>query len=1552
MKTQEKNVSHWGCSKVCAFLACMVMVFSAVSQGYSQTSPVHGTTGFTDCPITFYMADDPKAISVTGTSSETMASNFDTAMAALSGTPGKIDFESFSVGNFNTLPLNSVVLAELINTGNSVGSNIQGIADPTSSSSGLGFNTTPGGNRHLQVYPLNDGPTGGVTFKFFQPINAFGCYISGREEVKRHVQAEIVYLDGRVQIVTTAAGPYPGGGLQFFGFISDCPIKEVAFMEPYAGEPAGERDIYTIDDIRYTTNDDLPPITPDSDCVEFEELALGDTYNVGDTFNVKNADGSLEFDVQGKDFQWADGTMTSAGVATVENGGQAGHHGNEMETNNINLLFHSATGPLDGLSILFGEYGGNVNLSVNGSAIKNAGNIKDLDGMVIGGVRVVVPVGGFGNDKGELCLFAQGSAISEFAIGGQEFWIDHICAKEKGDPGDPNDPKGDCVEFEELALGDTYNVGDTFNVQNADGSLEFDVQGKDFQWADGTMTSAGVATVENGGQAGHHGNEMETNNINLLFHSATGPLDGLSILFGEYGGNVNLSVNGSAIKNAGNIKDLDGMVIGGVRVVVPVGGFGNDKGELCLFAQGSAISEFAIGGQEFWIDHICAKEKGDPGDPNDPKDGIDFGDLPDYEVGTHDGDFIDTIPDYKTTLADNGPRHPIRKGLSLPSEPGVIGADTIDGEPDGQPTDGADGDDSNNEDDEQGFIGMLTSQVIDASSSSMPDSVFVDVSIISSIPVQNETGDEAYFKMFADFNLNGDFEDAGELVYFTKVPGDNSVTSLEPTFIQTHHFVDVCNANKDVVLPIRMRLSTDPNMISYGQAPDGEVVDFLFSYQMQSDNWCPVIEESGKIAGYKNGGDMVIEDNLHGPFGLAFDSAGNLMIANEGRGGGGLHVSVADPSGVVSTQAIGFNGPSGVAYNSAGVLHISDDSNRVFQVAGDGTVTVLIDETKGLANPNALAFDSSDNLYVMSSGGFLTRFDASTLAPTIITGGYVNSQGVVISESENRIYVSEENGKVYYITLTGASASSSPGTLFADTAMRTEGGLIRDGAGNIYLSAYDTGKVMKIDPTGSVSEHVTGISQARGLAFDASGVLYVTSYDTDKVYRIDPSSGAPVLYAPTSATPVVVPGAGLPGWKIYLDLNENGTLDAGEPSDVTDMSGRYEFIGLEAGTYKVREVMQPGWMQIFPGAPDFQHVVALAADEVIDNINFQNVPDHPQLASCVEFEDLTLGHIYNVGDTFMVRDGFGNPAYDVKAIDFVWASGTATSAGKAEVENGGLAGHLGHEVEVNNISLEFTPIPGTIPHGVSLLFGEYGGNLNLSVNGVSIVNFDNFKDIDGSVIGGATIKVISGGLGNDKGEIHIIGSITKFLLGGQEFYIDHICLLGDSDNPDPQGPWIVKHPTDKKVHSGKPVTFSIGLDQNAPELAIQWYHNEEPIPGATGFELSISSVDDTKKGTYKASASDGHKMEFSKVAILEVLPVDGNGDPNGPSKEPAGLSISQGEIVIEGQVASKLKVQVSQDLKKWDDWKLFTIDDPSGKTTLQFDTSELPAIFFRVIPQD
>jgi subtilisin-like proprotein convertase family protein len=60
--------------------------------------------------------------------------------------------------------------------------------------------------------------------------------------------------------------------------------------------------------------------------------------------------------------------------------------------------------------------------------------------------------------------------------------------------------------------------------------------------------------------------------------------------------------------------------------------------------------------------------------------------------------------------------------------------------------------------------------------------------------------------------------------------------------------------------------------------------------------------------------------------------------------------------------------------------------------------------------------------------------------------------------------------------------------------------------------------------------------------------------------------------------------APLKGWTVFLDQNQNGVLDPGEVSTVTDSQGNYVFPNLAAGTYDIAVVGQLGYTPSAPAA--------------------------------------------------------------------------------------------------------------------------------------------------------------------------------------------------------------------------------------------------------------------------------------------------------------------------------------------------------------------------------
>ena len=61
--------------------------------------------------------------------------------------------------------------------------------------------------------------------------------------------------------------------------------------------------------------------------------------------------------------------------------------------------------------------------------------------------------------------------------------------------------------------------------------------------------------------------------------------------------------------------------------------------------------------------------------------------------------------------------------------------------------------------------------------------------------------------------------------------------------------------------------------------------------------------------------------------------------------------------------------------------------------------------------------------------------------------------------------------------------------------------------------------------------------------------------------------------------------AGLSGWTVFLDANNNGLLDRNEQSSVSDNQGNYSFTGLLPGRYTVRVLEQGGYLETTPAFP-------------------------------------------------------------------------------------------------------------------------------------------------------------------------------------------------------------------------------------------------------------------------------------------------------------------------------------------------------------------------------
>lgn len=346
-------------------------------------------------------------------------------------------------------------------------------------------------------------------------------------------------------------------------------------------------EIAAVDNLKITTTG--CPLDGGCDRLTMGDLVLGSVYNVGSSFET---DG-VEVDVQR--FRTDVGNCTgptASGSAEIVSQQLACGLGREISVSNVTLVFDFG-GTVSDLVIPYGEYGGTVSLSVNGDCAV-VENFFDLDGSSLGGCLISVwDTGQHGQSCGTIRI---GGEVDALSIGGQELWLDGLSY---------------CREceiallrsaFEDRTNGEIWNVGQsmisggalhrfqTFHLPDVDCS---------------NPTNGGMASITNNLDACTDGLELNLNNINDQIVFLLRPKR-IVLAYGEYGGNVNLSINGDC-RNLDNLSDINGSIVGGVHVwAIDYGQPDQSCGT--LYAQGE-IDEFIIGGQEFAIDNVraCAR---------------------------------------------------------------------------------------------------------------------------------------------------------------------------------------------------------------------------------------------------------------------------------------------------------------------------------------------------------------------------------------------------------------------------------------------------------------------------------------------------------------------------------------------------------------------------------------------------------------------------------------------------------------------------------------------------------------------------------------------------------------------------------------------------------------------------------------------------------------------------------------------------------------------------------------------------------------------------------
>jgi sugar lactone lactonase YvrE len=275
------------------------------------------------------------------------------------------------------------------------------------------------------------------------------------------------------------------------------------------------------------------------------------------------------------------------------------------------------------------------------------------------------------------------------------------------------------------------------------------------------------------------------------------------------------------------------------------------------------------------------------------------------------------------------------------------------------------------------------------------------------------------------------------------------------------------------------------------------------------------------------------------PEGVARDSSGKLYVANEAVASVTVYASGTNgnssPISTIAGANTGLISPTGIALDSKGNIYVANagslgaGSDGIIEYAArsNGNVTptaIITGSSTGLADPRAIALDSTGNIYVANSGSQITGVDSVTVYPAGSNGNAAPKATITgtstrlkvpygIAVGFGNIYVANDGSTartsdsvtVYTVGSHGNVAPSATIT-GSNTMLESPGGIAIDSGGNIYvtddggiyghgrrdkITVYSPGSNGNVQPSNLLFSK--SLKSPLGIAVDSSGNLYVSN---------------------------------------------------------------------------------------------------------------------------------------------------------------------------------------------------------------------------------------------------------------------------------------------------------------------------------------------------------------------------------------------------------------------------------------------------------------------------
>lgn len=324
---------------------------------------------------------------------------------------------------------------------------------------------------------------------------------------------------------------------------------------------------------------------------------------------------------------------------------------------------------------------------------------------------------------------------------------------------------------------------------------------------------------------------------------------------------------------------------------------------------------------------------------------------------------------------------------------------------------------------------------------------------------------------------------------------------------------------------------------------------------------------------------------LHSPEGLAFDKSGNLYISDEFN----FRIRKVTPAGIISTVVgngtFGFAGDGGqatsaelhnaigIAIDSNGNLLIADQQNyRIRRVTADGVINTVAGSSAyltsgdggpatsaGLQGPLSVVADGAGNLYIADEYR-IRKVDAAGIITTVAGGGtgFIPDKVPATSvqlfpfalafDSQGSLLISN-NALILELALPSTLKATTT-TLTSSAAMLANGAPETLTATVSYTSgtSVPTGTVTFLDGTttlGTGTLNASGVATLNTSTLSVGTHLLTAQYGGDSTYGASTSQAISVVVTAVTAAPTTLsltgPANGIVGQALKLNVLLAGT---------------------------------------------------------------------------------------------------------------------------------------------------------------------------------------------------------------------------------------------------------------------------------------------------------------------------------------------------------------------------------------------------------------------------